>query len=72
VIILSKILIVVLVTALVRSSARFRDASREFDEHAMATLRQAMIVTESMGYPRLFAPFLIILTALFFMLAGMH
>ena len=39
---------------------------------AMATLRQAMIVTESMGYPRLFAPFLIILTALFFMLAGMH
>jgi hypothetical protein len=71
VIILSKILIIVLVTALLRSSPKFCAASREFDQRAYATLKQVMILTEDLGYPPLLAPLLIILTALCFMFAGM-
>ena len=70
--ILSKILIVISVTFLLRSSEKFRTASREFDELAMDSLRQVMNVTESLGYPRQLAPLLIVLAALCFMFAGMH
>jgi hypothetical protein len=72
VIILSKILIIVSVTALLRCSEKFRKASRAFDEHAIASLKQVMNATEDLGYPPQLAPLLILITALCFMFAGMH
>ena len=69
-IILSKLLLAVSLTGLLRCSAKFRKASREFDEEAIATLKQMMSITESLGYPRQLAPILILLGALVFMLAG--
>jgi hypothetical protein len=72
VIILSKLLIVVSLTGLLRCSGTFRNASREFDEKALAALKQAMSTTESMGYPSQLVPMLILLGALFFMLAGTY
>jgi hypothetical protein len=71
-IILSKLLLVVSLTGLLQCSGKFRKASREFDERALATLRQMMSITESMGYPSQLAPILILLGALFFILAGTH
>jgi len=70
--ILSKLLLVVLLTGLLQCSAKFRKASREFDQEALAALKQIMSITESMGYPSQLAPILILLGALFFMLAGPH
>lgn len=67
---LSKILIVISLTALLRCSGRFRDSSRAFDEQAIATLKQLMSVTENLGYPPQLAPLLILLVALCFMFAG--
>jgi len=69
-IILSKLLLVVSVAGLLQCSAKFRKASRAFDQEALATLKQVMSVTESMGYPSQLAPVLILLGALFYMLAG--
>jgi hypothetical protein len=70
VIILSKLLFAISLTGLLRCSATFRKASRQFDEDAVAALKQIMSITESMGYPSQLAPILILLGALFFMLAG--
>jgi hypothetical protein len=71
-IILSKLLFVVSLTGLLQCSGKFRKASRAFDERALASLRQMMSITESMGYPSQLAPILILLGALFFILAGTH
>jgi len=72
VILFSKLLLVVSLTGLLQCSAKFRKASREFDQQALDALKQIMSITESMGYPSQLAPILILLGALFFMLAGTH
>jgi len=69
-IIFSKLLFIVSLAGLLQCSGKFRKASRAFDQQALAALKQVMSVTESMGYPSQLAPALIILGALFFMLAG--
>lgn len=67
--ILSKILISISLVGLLRCSSTFREKSREFDEQAFAALRRIMRVTEDSGYPPQLIPFLIILTAVSFMLS---
>jgi hypothetical protein len=69
VVFLSKMLIVISLTALLRCSSTFRTKSREFDEQAFAALKQAMRVMEDSGYPPQLVPLLILLTALSFMLS---
>ena len=71
-IILSKLLLVISLIGLLQCSGKFRKASRAFDERALASLKQMMSMTESMGYPSQLAPILILLGALFFVLAGAH
>ena len=67
--ILSKILISISLVGLLRCSSTFREKSREFDEQAFAALRRIMRATEDSGYPPQLIPFLIILTAVSFMLS---
>jgi hypothetical protein len=70
VLILSKILIAVSLTGLLRCSARFRQMSTELDEKAFAAVRRAMRATEDYGYPPQLVPLLILLTALSFLLSA--
>ena len=67
--ILSKILIAVSLLGLLRCSPTFVAQSREFDERVFAALRQIMRITEDYGYPPQLIPFLILLTAVSFMLS---
>ena len=67
--ILSKILISISLVGLLRCSSTFREKSREFDEQTFAALRRVMRATEDSGYPPQLIPFLIILTAVSFMLS---
>ena len=68
-IVLAKILIIVALVGLLRTSAHFRSMSRELDEHAFAALKRIMNATEEQGYPRELIPILMLLTALTFMLS---
>jgi hypothetical protein len=70
VLILSKILIVISLTGLLRCSARFRQVGSELDEQVFAVLRRAMRATEDQGYPPQLLPLLILLTALSFLLSA--
>ena len=65
-IVLLKILIVVAVVGLLRSSERFRRMSREFDEAALVSLQKLVRVTEDSGYPPETVPMLIALTTITF------
>ena len=67
--ILSKVLIIVAVVGLMRSSPAIRSMSRDLDEQAFAALRRIMRVTEERGWPPLLVPLLMLLTALSFMLS---
>lgn len=67
--ILSKLLIAISLVGLVRCSPTFMAQSREFDERVFAALRRIMRITEDTGYPPQLIPFLIILTAVSFMLS---
>ena len=67
--IVSKILIAISLVGLLRCSAKFRTASREFDERVFAVLKRMMHATEDRGYPAELAPMLILLSALCFMLS---
>jgi hypothetical protein len=69
VLIVSKILIAISLVGLLRCSAKFRTASREFDERVFAVLKRMMHLTEDRGYPAELAPMLILLSALCFMLS---
>jgi hypothetical protein len=69
VLVLSKILIIVAVVGLLRSSPAFRSMSRDLDEQAFAALRRIMRATEDCGYPPQLIPLLMLLTALSFMLS---
>ena len=46
-----KILIVVAVVGLLRSSVWFRSMSRELDESAYSSIKKLMSVSEEYGYP---------------------
>ena len=67
--ILSKVLIIVAVVGLMRSSPAIRSLSRDLDEQAFAALRRIMRATEERGWPPLLVPLLMLLTALSFMLS---
>ena len=66
---LAKILIIISVVGITRTSARFRSMSRELDDHAIAALKRIMSATEECGYPPELIPLLILLTTLSFMLS---
>ena len=69
-----KLLIVVAVVNLLRSSQRFREMSAEFDEAALGSLRKIMRVSEESGYPPAAIPLLILLSTIMFMamIAGLE
>jgi len=69
VIYLAKLLMVVSLVGILRTSSRFRSMSRELDELAFAALKRIMNTTEEYGYPRELIPLLMLLTALSFMLS---
>ena len=66
---LAKLLIIVSVLGILRSSSRFRSMSRELDEQAFQVLKRIMHATEERGYPPQLVPLLMLLTALAFMLS---
>ena len=65
-IVLLKLLIVVAVVSILRSSERFRTMSAELDESALASLRRLMLATEESGYPRETIPLLIAFSTITF------
>jgi len=69
VLILTKVLIIVAVVGLMKSTPGIQSMSRELDEQAFAVLRRIMRATEDSGYPAPFIPLLMLLTALSFMLS---
>jgi len=62
VVLLAKILIIISSVGLLRSFERFRIASRELDDQAIAALKQFMNVSEEMGIPRSIAPLLLLMS----------
>src|SRR5262245_25049485 len=66
IVVLLKLLIVVAVVGLLRSSERFRSMSTELDEAALASLRKLMLATEESGYPRETIPLLIAFSTITF------
>ena len=68
-VLLSKVFIIVAVVGLMRSSPAIQSMSRDLDERAFAALRRIMRATEDSGYPPNLIPFLMLLTALSFMLS---
>lgn len=65
-IVLLKLLIVIAVVGLLRSSEKFRTMSREFDEAALVSLQRMMHATEESGYPPATIPVLIALSTITF------
>ena len=68
--ILTKVLIIVAVVGLMRSTPAIQSMSRDLDERAFAALRRVMRATEDCGYPPNLIPLLMLLTALSFMLSS--
>ena len=62
-----KLLVVVSVVALLRSSEQFRTMSREVDESVMLALKRFMHAAEESGIPPEVVPFLLVITVLTFM-----
>ena len=58
-IVLLKLLIVVAVVGLLRSSEKFRRISQEFDEAALVSLQRLVRASEESGYPPETVPLLI-------------
>jgi hypothetical protein len=67
---LTKVLIIIAVVGLMRSSPAIQEMSRDFDERVFAALKRIMRATEECGYPPQLIPLLIVLTALSFMLSS--
>ena len=65
--VLLKLLIVVAVVSILRSSQKFRTMSRELDEAALDSLQKIMRASEESGYPSELVPLLIALSAVMFM-----
>lgn len=68
-IVLLKLLIVVAVVSILRSSESFRRMSAELDEAAVISLKKIMRATEESGYPPETIPLLIALTTIAVMAA---
>ena len=68
-VLLTKVLIIVAAVGLMRSTPAIQSMSRDLDEQAFAALRRIMRATEDCGYPPNLIPFLMLLTALSFMLS---
>jgi hypothetical protein len=66
----TKLMIVVCVVGMLRSSDRFQSMSREMDESAMSALKKIMNAAEEYGFPSEIIPLLMLLTALTFMLSA--
>lgn len=62
-----KLLIVVAVVGILRSSERFQSMSRELDDSAISALKRIMSAAEESGFPPEIIPLLMLLTALMFM-----
>ena len=62
-----KLLIIVAVVGLLRSSEKFKEMSRELDEAALVSLKRIMRATEESGYPPETVLVLIGLTVIAFM-----
>jgi len=62
-----KLLVVVSVVGLLRSSKQFRTMSREVDESVMLALKRFMHAAEESGFPPEVVPFLVVVTVLTFM-----
>ena len=65
-IVLLKLLVIVSVVAVLRSSEKFRTMSRELDEAALVSLRKIVRATEESGYPPEMIPLLIALSTVSF------
>ena len=65
--VLLKVLIVVVVVGILRSSDRFQSMSRELDDSAISVLKRVMSAAEESGFPPEIIPILMLLTALTFM-----
>ena len=65
--VLLKLLIVVAVVSILRSSQRFRAMSRELDDAALDSLQKIMRASEECGYPAELVPLMIALSAVMFM-----
>jgi hypothetical protein len=66
-IVLLKLLIIVAVVGLLRSSEKFRAIGRDLDEVALVSLKRMMRATEESGYPPETIVLLMALTAIAFM-----
>jgi hypothetical protein len=62
-----KLLIVVAVVGILRSSDRFQSMSRELDDSAISAMKRVMSAAEESGFPPEIIPLLMLLTALTFM-----
>ena len=62
-----KLLIVIAVVGILRTSERFQSMSRELDDSAIAALKRIMSAAEESGFPPEIIPILMLLTALMFM-----
>jgi hypothetical protein len=65
--VLLKLLIVVAVVSILRSSQRFRTMSRELDQSALDSLQKIMRASEESGYPAELIPLMIALSTIMFM-----
>ena len=65
-IVLLKLLVVVSVVSVLRSSEKFRTMSRELDEAALVSLERIVRATEESGYPAEMIPVLIALSTISF------
>jgi hypothetical protein len=65
--VLLKLLIVVAVVSILRSSQRFRAMSQELDDAALDSLQKIMRASEERGYPAELVPLMIALSAVMFM-----
>ena len=65
-IVLLKLLVVVSVVCILRSSEKFRTMSRELDEAALVSLQRIIYATEEAGYPAEMIPLLIALSTIAF------
>ncbi len=65
----ARLVAVAAVLILLKRSSRFQQTNRELDERAFAALRRIVNIAEDYGYPPQFVPFLILVTALSFMLS---
>ena len=61
-----KILVIVSVVSVLRSSEKFRTMSRELDEAALVSLKRIVRATEESGYPPEMIPLLIALSTIAF------